>query len=196
MVLNRVAILSPDGDGQCYIGLKPLASVILIVYDIMISTWLTFLFIRPLMSTTSVLQGPSKGKLRKVAQRTFAGSVLAMIFSACNVFTLVYFRGYENSVLCLMSCVLDVTLNACTIHWVTSRQRTGPYIDRKASHQSSGMPVHGSSGGSSGTAATFGNKYQSALSSEKRSYNSSGHGGVDHVAVTIDRFEEYHTSPK
>lgn len=122
MVLNRVAVLNEDDD--CYIGLKPAASITLILYDIFISSWLTILFIRPLMSTTSVLQGPSKGKLRQVARRTLIGSIIALILSSANVFTLVYFQGYEDSVLCLLSCTLDVTLNACTVHWVTSRAKT------------------------------------------------------------------------
>ncbi|KAK3825219.1 MAG: hypothetical protein J3Q66DRAFT_327242 [Benniella sp.] len=134
MILNRVAVL--DEDDYCFIGLKPTASITLILYDIFISSWLTILFIRPLMSTTSVLQGPSKGKLRQVARRTLIGSVIALVLSSANVFTLVYFKGYEDSVLCLLSCTLDVTLNACTIHWVTSRAK---------GHQEKGSRYHGPS---------------------------------------------------
>ncbi|KAF9347705.1 hypothetical protein BGX34_002944, partial [Mortierella sp. NVP85] len=95
MVLNRVAVL--DEEDYCFIGLKPTASITLILYDIFISSWLTILFIRPLMSTTSILQGPSKGKLRQVARRTLIGSVIALVLSSANVFTLVYFQGYEDS---------------------------------------------------------------------------------------------------
>ncbi|KAF9338442.1 hypothetical protein BKA57DRAFT_532466 [Linnemannia elongata] len=131
MILNHVAVL--DENDQCFIGLKPLASIVLILYDIFISCWLTVLFIRPLMSSTSVLQGPSKGKLRQVARRTLIGSVIALILSSGNVFTLVYYRGYEDSVLCLLSCTLDVTLNACTVHWVTSRGSRNNTTTDKAS---------------------------------------------------------------
>ncbi|KAI1311292.1 hypothetical protein EDD11_003505 [Mortierella claussenii] len=130
MILNRVAVL--DENDQCFIGLKPAASIFLILYDIVISSWLTALFIRPLMSTTSALQGPSKGRLRQVARRTLIGSLIALILSSGNVFTLVYYRGYEDSVLCLLSCTLDVTLNACTVHWVTSRARSPTSSDKGA----------------------------------------------------------------
>ncbi|KAG0085511.1 hypothetical protein BGZ93_000630 [Podila epicladia] len=130
MILNRVAVLNEKD--ECIIGLKPLASIVLILYDIFVSCWLTVLFIRPLMSTTSVLQGPSKGKLRQVARRTLIGSIIALVLSSGNVFTLVYYRGYEDSVLCLLSCTLDVTLNAVTVHWVTSRAR-GSHPTDKAS---------------------------------------------------------------
>ncbi|KAF9565957.1 hypothetical protein EC968_003987 [Mortierella alpina] len=121
MILNRVAVI--DENDQCFIGLKPLASIVLILYDIFISCWLTTLFIRSLMSTNPILQGPSQGKLRQVVRRTLIGSVIALILSSSNIFTFVYYRGYEDSVLCLLSCTLDVTLNACTVHWVTSRAR-------------------------------------------------------------------------
>jgi hypothetical protein len=124
MIISRVAVI--DDEERCFIGLKPMASVTLILYDIFISSWLTFLFIKPLMSANSVLQGPSKGKLRQVARRTLIGSVIALILSSINVFTLVYYRGYEDSILCLLSCTLDVTLNAVTVHWVTSRARGSP----------------------------------------------------------------------
>ncbi|KAF9408451.1 hypothetical protein BGZ94_002308 [Podila epigama] len=130
MILNRVALINENE--ECIIGLKPTASITLILYDIFVSCWLTVLFIRPLMSTTSVLQGPSKGKLRQVARRTLIGSVIALVLSSGNVFTLVYYRGYEDSVLCLLSCTLDVTLNAVTVHWVTSRAR-GSHPTDKAS---------------------------------------------------------------
>ncbi|KAF9147119.1 hypothetical protein BG015_011293 [Linnemannia schmuckeri] len=119
MIVYRVSEVTEDG--QCKIGLLPPASVTLILYDIFISSWLTLLFIRPLMSSTSLLQGPSKGKLRDVARRTLMGSLIALVLSTGNVFTLVLFKGYERGLICLASCTVDVTLNAITVHWVTSR---------------------------------------------------------------------------
>ncbi|KAF9169823.1 hypothetical protein BGX21_001754 [Mortierella sp. AD011] len=110
-----------EQNGECSIGLDKPASLPLIIYDIFLSCWLTALFIRPLMSSTSLLQGPTKGKLRDVARRTLLGCVIALILSSANVFTLVYFNGHERGLICLASCTLDVTLNAITIHWVTSR---------------------------------------------------------------------------
>ncbi|KAG0250877.1 hypothetical protein BG011_008004 [Mortierella polycephala] len=164
MVLNRVAVL--DENDQCFIGLRPLASITLILYDIFISSWLTILFIRPLMSTTSVLQGPSKGKLRQVARRTLIGSVIAMILSSSNVFTLVYYRGYEDSVLCLLSCTLDVTLNACTVHWVTSRAR----VAHPAEKASRGVPNHNAN---------------NATSTEKQAAPTD-----THISVTVESYTE------
>ncbi|KAG0054903.1 hypothetical protein BGZ83_010127 [Gryganskiella cystojenkinii] len=107
--------------GVCEIGLQEPAAIPLIAYDVLLSGWLTGLFVRALISSTSLLQGPTKSRLRDVARRTLLGSILALILSCANISMLVYFDGHERGLICLASCTLDVTLNAITIHWVTSR---------------------------------------------------------------------------
>ncbi|KAG0026299.1 hypothetical protein BGZ82_009541 [Podila clonocystis] len=137
-----------DHQGTCYIGLQRVAALPLIIYDIFLSAWLTFLFIRPLVSSTSLLQGPSKGNLRQVARRTLVGAIVATVLSSSNIFTLAYFEGHELGLVCLSCCTADVTLNAMTIHWVTSRgsssgsgHATGPALDSKPpqNNQSEGV---------------------------------------------------------
>ncbi|KAF9308927.1 hypothetical protein BG003_010418 [Podila horticola] len=169
MLFFRVSHLQDDG--TCLIGLLPPASITLIIYDVFISSWLTVLFIRPLMSSTSLLQGPSKGKLRDVARRTLLGSVVALILSTANVFTLVVFKGHERGLICLASCTVDVTLNAMTVHWVTSRgsgRGAGTNIER-----SSGERRHHNTGG---------------MTSEKQV------APLDsHISVTVESYvEQYH----
>ncbi|KAF9922263.1 hypothetical protein FBU30_007671 [Linnemannia zychae] len=168
MILFRVSELLENG--ECRIGLLPPASVTLILYDIFISSWLTLLFIRPLMSTTSLLQGPSKGKLRDVARRTLMGSLIALVLSTANVFTLVLFKGNERGLICLASCTVDVTLNAITVHWVTSRGNSRP------------LPVERSSGDrrpNPSTNVTQSEKQVAPLDS--------------HISVTVESYvEQYH----
>ncbi|KAF9187826.1 hypothetical protein BGZ51_000998 [Haplosporangium sp. Z 767] len=118
-IIYRVAKLTRSG--ECQIGLLRPAAVPFIVYDILISSWLTAVFIHSLMSSTSMLQGPTKHKLREVARRTLLGSLIALVLSCANISTLVYFQGQERGLMCLATCTLDVTLNAIAIHWVTSR---------------------------------------------------------------------------
>ncbi|KAF9439206.1 hypothetical protein BGZ76_008572 [Entomortierella beljakovae] len=115
----RVSIIYPDG--QCKIGLTAEASGPLIAYDSILNIWLTALFMRALVSSTSLLQGPTKSKLRTVARRTFIGSILSFIFSTANIASIVVYNGQERGVICMALCTMDVTLNAMTIHWVTSR---------------------------------------------------------------------------
>ncbi|GJJ70421.1 hypothetical protein EMPS_02770 [Entomortierella parvispora] len=119
MVKFRAATI--DEDGICRIGLLRESALPLILYDLFLSTWLTMLFIRPLLSSKSTISGPSKSRLRDVARKTMIGALVALMLSSCNIFTLAYFQGRERGLMCLSSCTADVTLNAITIHWVTSR---------------------------------------------------------------------------
>jgi uncharacterized membrane protein YgcG len=132
MVIFRVHEI--DEIGHCKIGLLRPAALPLILYDMFLSIWLTGLFIRPLVSSHSMLQGPTKGRLRDVARRTLVGALVALLLSSANIFTLVYFEGNERGLVCLSCCTADVTLNAITIHWVTSSgasklEKTG-YVHR------------------------------------------------------------------
>ncbi|KAG0096525.1 hypothetical protein BGZ93_004376 [Podila epicladia] len=124
-LMAKYEVAELDAQGICYIGLERTSALPLIIYDIFLSAWLTFLFIRPLVSSTSLLQGPSKGNLRQVARRTLIGAIVATLLSSSNIFTLAYFEGHELGLVCLSCCTADVTLNAMTIHWVTSRGSTG-----------------------------------------------------------------------
>ncbi|KAG0007860.1 hypothetical protein BGZ80_004147 [Entomortierella chlamydospora] len=113
-----------DDLGYCQIGLQTQASAPLIVYDTLINVWLTFLFMRSLISSTSKIQGSTGSKLRAVTQRTLIGAILSLILSSANIASFVVFNGHERDELCLALCTLDVTLNAVTIHWVTSPRRS------------------------------------------------------------------------
>ncbi|KAF9938406.1 hypothetical protein BGZ65_012913 [Modicella reniformis] len=177
MIIYRVSEVQEDG--ACYIGLLPPASVTLILYDIFISSWLTVLFIRPLMSSTSLLQGPSKGKLRIVARRTLMGSIISLFLSTANVITLVLFKGQERGLICLASCTMDVTLNAMSIHWVTSRGSGGSSngrgsADNTINHSSEEQRTHPSL----------------SLPSEKKVTPLE-----THISVTVESYvEQYHST--
>ncbi|KAF8940579.1 hypothetical protein EDD21DRAFT_381164 [Dissophora ornata] len=167
-----------DG-GMCYIGLLRPGALPLILYDIFMSCWLTFLFLRPLMSSTSLLQGPSKGKLREVARRTLLGSLIALMLSSANIFTLVYFNGRERGLICLASCTVDVTLNAITVHWVTSR---GGGLG-KTNKTEMTAPGRGGRGTHS---QSYGNNYGVASDKQVGPLES-------HMSVTVESYvEEYH----
>ncbi|KAG0325687.1 hypothetical protein BGZ99_000277 [Dissophora globulifera] len=168
-----------DEDGVCYIGLAKAAALPLILYDIILSTWLTALFIRPLMSSTSLLQGPSKGKLRDVARRTLMGCIAALVLSSANVFTLVYFHGHERGLICLASCTLDVTLNAITIHWVTSR---------------GGGRIAGTARGSRRLTSVHSGTFGAVHSNNNYIHSEKQPAVVDsHMSITVESYvEEYH----
>ncbi|KAI1315344.1 hypothetical protein EDD11_000952 [Mortierella claussenii] len=188
MFRYRVATVD-DFDGMCYIGLERQAALPLILYDIFLSCWLTALFIRPLMSSTSLLQGPSKGRLRDVARRTLMGCIIALILSSANVFTLVYFKGHERGMICLASCTCDVTLNAITIHWVTSRGGGRVAGTARVSRDRRvGSGLHHHSGGLLGNGVGGAGHNYGYSSSEKQV------APLDsHMSITVESYvEEYH----
>ncbi|KAI1311922.1 hypothetical protein EDD11_003240 [Mortierella claussenii] len=169
-----------DDTGICLIGLEPPASIPLIVYDVLISGWLTALFLRALLSSTSLLQGPSKSKLRDVARRTLLGSLLATLLSCANIATLVYYEGYERGVICMASCTMDVTLNAITIHWVTSR----------GGGSSANSPARGASNVDHRISRLGGQQFAMKVMNN----NHKDVGPVEsHISVSIESYvEEYH----
>ncbi|KAG0056221.1 hypothetical protein BGZ83_005953 [Gryganskiella cystojenkinii] len=191
MVVFRVAAI--DGaDEKCYIGLKRAGALPLILYDLVMSTWLTYLFLRPLMSSTSLLQGPSKGKLRDVARRTLLGSVIAMVLSSANIFTLVYFNGWERGLTCLTCCTVDVTLNAITVHWVTSRGGGSTQGGRLSAHTTTQDGKNGNQqrrrnrNGNTGGAYSMGNYGVTSTDKQVAPLES-------HISVSVETYvEEYH----
>ncbi|KAG2210331.1 hypothetical protein INT47_003316 [Mucor saturninus] len=83
---------------------------------------MTVFFVRPLLRLGS---GSKKinwkaSRLNEVALRTLVASVVCLIASFANIFTLVMFDGRERGLVCLTCCTVDVTINVTTVHWVTS----------------------------------------------------------------------------
>ncbi|KAF9576058.1 hypothetical protein BGW38_008171 [Lunasporangiospora selenospora] len=182
----RVAGIASNG--YCYIGLLKPAALPLIFYDIFLSCWLTALFIRPLMSSTSRLQGPSKGRLRDVARRTLLGCIIALILSSANVFTLVYFDGHERGLICLASCTADVTLNAITIHWVTSRG--GGRLSGTERRERRGG---GGGGGGVGVVAVGGGGHVMSGQYGMSTFEKQVAPAESHLSITVESYvEEYH----
>ena len=179
MIKFRVHVI--DDQGICHIGLLKPAALPLIFYDIFLSCWLTALFIRPLMSSTSLLQGPSKGKLRDVARRTLLGCIIALLLSSANIFTLVYFQGYERGLICLASCTADVTLNAITIHWVTSRGGGGRSAGTAKATRDRARTVSGIHGAHSGGGYNYATNEKQVAPLDS------------HLSITVESYvEEYH----
>ncbi|KAJ7782033.1 hypothetical protein DFH07DRAFT_1018109 [Mycena maculata] len=107
-----------DGDKACVIGLKPIASIPLLSYDLYINVFLTGLFLYPLLG--SDLSTP---RLKMVAIRTLLSSAVALTTSTTNIVVLTVLKGHELGWVCLASCGTDVILNALALFWVTGASR-------------------------------------------------------------------------
>ncbi|KAG8907099.1 hypothetical protein FRB99_005354 [Tulasnella sp. 403] len=113
LVFGRIAEIRHDG--VCVIGLKQFASLSLLSFDLFITLCLTILFVYPLMRKDII-----SPRLRRVAKRTLAASIAALITSAVNLAVLTIMHGKQLGWVCLSSCGTDVTLNAIIIFWVTA----------------------------------------------------------------------------
>lgn len=110
-----------EASGMCIIGLQSVAALPLIIYDLLINLYMTVLFIRPLIKLGKKGNG-KESRLHDVALRTLVASVVCLVVSFANIFSLHMFDGRERGLVCLACCTVDVTINVVTIHWVTTQQ--------------------------------------------------------------------------
>ncbi|RCI06064.1 hypothetical protein CU098_013627, partial [Rhizopus stolonifer] len=136
MIIFHIAEL--EADGTCIIGLRPVASIPLLVYDFVFNLYMTILFVMPLMQLgKSVRTDWKTSRLQNVARRTLIASIVSLLVSFANVLALAVLNGRERGVLCLTCCTVDVTINVITIHWVTS---SGSSKITKEMHSSASSP--------------------------------------------------------
>ncbi|CAE6423763.1 unnamed protein product [Rhizoctonia solani] len=152
MLLGRIATIRSDG--ACVIGLRRLASLTLLIYDLYINIFLTGLFIWPL--ARSKLINP---RLKSVAVRTLVAAFAALTTSTLNIAILTVMDGRQLGWVCLGSCGTDVTINAIVLFWVTS-----PTSSTTLTH-SGPQPTNGTSLGQDGNqgATITGRRVSTAL---------------------------------
>ncbi|KAG2218730.1 hypothetical protein INT45_006882 [Circinella minor] len=110
-----------EDDGKCIIGLQPVASVPLLIYDFIFNLYLTWLFMAPLMNVGRNTRTDWKStKLYRLARKTLVASLVCLMISFLNVLVVVLTTGHERGLVCLTMCTLDVTINVVTVHWVTT----------------------------------------------------------------------------
>ncbi|KAI8643101.1 hypothetical protein BD408DRAFT_442976 [Parasitella parasitica] len=114
-----------EADGKCTIGLQLIASIPLLVYDFIFNLYLTWLFMAPLMNIGLTSRANWKrSRLYKLARRTLVASVVSLLISFANVLVVVITKGHERGLVCLTMCTVDVTINAVTVHWVTTNKKS------------------------------------------------------------------------
>ncbi|PPQ69194.1 hypothetical protein CVT25_006972 [Psilocybe cyanescens] len=117
-------------NGACVIGLKPRASIPVLVYDLYINLFLTFMFIYPLVG--------SKVKshvIRRLAVRTGVAAIVALSTSTINIAVLIRLDGRELGWVNLSICSVDIIVNATAIFWVSGSKA------HQQQSTSSGLPA-------------------------------------------------------
>ncbi|KAK3321095.1 hypothetical protein B0T19DRAFT_478259 [Cercophora scortea] len=128
VVLNFIYRITRVENGQCIIGMKKLAMIPLIAFDLLVNIYLTILFLIPLSSLYSFKHLPETAgtrRLKLVAVRTFVGCICTLISSIVNLSVLMALDG-EPGWVCLMCCNSDILFSAVVIQWVTSRDSMAP----------------------------------------------------------------------
>lgn len=114
MIVAKIAYITDDR--TCIIGLKSIASIPLLAYDIWLTSFLTFMFVWPLLR-----RNLSTGNLRALAVRTCWAAGVALATSVVNIAILTSLHGQQLGWVCLASCGFDVTINAIVIFAVSHR---------------------------------------------------------------------------
>jgi hypothetical protein len=112
---------------------------------------MTIFFVRPLIKLgkhNDGVESKKQSRLHEVAFRTLVASVVCLVASFANIFSLQMLQGRERGLVCLTCCTVDVTINVITIHWVTTqapgkRTKDSSQLDY-STHQHNSNPDHGS----------------------------------------------------
>ncbi|KAF9004074.1 hypothetical protein BDQ17DRAFT_1241723 [Cyathus striatus] len=120
-----------NSDGACVIGLKPLASIPLLVYDLYINIFLTGMFMWPLVRSKIM-----SGGVRRLAIRTFVAALFGLTTSTVNMTVLIILHGRELGWVNLGACGGDIIVNATAIFWVSGSS----YGMRRPDVTTSGLP--------------------------------------------------------
>ncbi|KAH6713901.1 hypothetical protein BKA61DRAFT_689243 [Leptodontidium sp. MPI-SDFR-AT-0119] len=104
---------------SCRIGMKRVAMIPLIAFDVLVNVYLTSLFLIPLRSLYSYRTNRSS-QTRTVALRTFVGSCCTLISSVVNLTVVMVLKG-EPGWICLMCCNIDILFSVLVLHWITSK---------------------------------------------------------------------------
>ncbi|KAF7889437.1 uncharacterized protein EAF01_010930 [Botrytis porri] len=144
IALNFVFRFANYENGECRIGMKQVAMIPLIAFDILVNVYLTSLFLVPLQGLYSYKNNPNS-QTRTVALRTFIGSCCALTSSAVNLTLLLVLKG-EPGWICLMCCNLDILFSVLVLHWITSKDNASTFLPRRShshthSHTCSSYPT-------------------------------------------------------
>ncbi|OBZ70953.1 hypothetical protein A0H81_09114 [Grifola frondosa] len=119
LVCGRITYFRDDG--SCVIGLTRHASLVLLVYDLLVNILLTSLFLLSLSRARF-----RSVSVRRVAVRTVWAAAVALTTSCINILILTLMHGHQLGWICLGSCGTDVVVNAVVLFWVSTGSNADP----------------------------------------------------------------------
>jgi hypothetical protein len=95
-----------DEHWTCVIGNGRKALTPIVVIDMIMNIWLTGLFVQPIFAISKQPSSRTSHVLRKVAQRTLIGVIVALLACFANFISLFITQG-EKAWICLLVCNLE-----------------------------------------------------------------------------------------
>ncbi|KAK6335709.1 hypothetical protein TWF730_003087 [Orbilia blumenaviensis] len=111
-------------NGVCRIGMKKVALLPLITFDVVVNVYLTTLFLIPVIKISRGRAQESHQALRRMAVKTFFGSCATLTSSVANLTTLMLLKG-EPGWVCLLLCNVDVLFSVVVLHAITNKDHQG-----------------------------------------------------------------------
>ncbi|KAH3910781.1 hypothetical protein HBI56_188250 [Parastagonospora nodorum] len=150
-VINFIFRISYVNDkGVCIIGMQKVSMMPLIIFEAVVNIYLTLLFIIPLRGLVSY-QTNSNPRIRRMAWRSFIGSLATLTVAVVNLTVLMVLDG-EPAWVCFTCCNADILFCTSVLHWVTSKERQ----DEDSLARSNGYTA-GKTGGNGGNPNGYGN---------------------------------------
>jgi hypothetical protein len=99
--LHRIRYI--NGQRTCIIGVGRQAMTPILAIDVVVNIWLTYWFVQPSLAIPKQTSSRANLVLRKVAERTLIGFVLALLACLGNIISLYITQGMKGWI-CLLVC--------------------------------------------------------------------------------------------
>ncbi|GAA5867751.1 hypothetical protein JCM3774_003400 [Rhodotorula dairenensis] len=99
-------------NGTCYVGLKRFTSIPLLVVETITYSYLSLAFLFPIWRSKSL-------EVVRLGRRSSVAALVSLLTSVSNGIILTALHGEELSWICVISCSLDITIDAIVVHVVT-----------------------------------------------------------------------------
>ncbi|KAH8883528.1 hypothetical protein GQ53DRAFT_771736 [Thozetella sp. PMI_491] len=108
-------------DGMCIIGMERVVLLPLVIFDVVVNVYLTATFLIPIRNLHSYNNNP---RLKRMAIRTFIGSVATLTSVVANIVLMMVLNG-EPGWMCFTFCNIELLFTTLVLHWVTVADSTG-----------------------------------------------------------------------
>ncbi|KAH8791908.1 hypothetical protein BGZ57DRAFT_872647 [Hyaloscypha finlandica] len=139
IALNFIFRFANYENGSCRIGMKRVAMIPLIAFDILVNVYLTSLFLIPLRALYSY-KNDRNSQVRTIALRTFIGSCCTLTSSVVNLTVVMVLNG-EPGWICLMCCNIDILFSVLVLHWITSKDNASTISSQNGEQIRSTQPT-------------------------------------------------------